>query len=406
MASGMLTVKEVESRRRKVGMHRVAPGLYLRVTSASSAYWMLRYSKSESGEGGKVKTTEMSLGRYDDLTLAQAAAKAADLRSARREAGIDPLQTKHKREEREVGTHTFEAVARDLIASKRAGWKSAKHAAQWSATLETYAYPVIGSRDVSTIDTAAVLDVLNPIWSTKHETATRLRQRLEAVLTAAKVLGLRSGENPAAWRGHLAALLPTISKKSRVRHHPAMRWQDLPRFMAEMRRRDSMSARALEFTILNASRTSEVTGARWSEFDLDAATWTIPPERMKGKVEHRVALSDAAVAMLRALPRHDDADWVLWTLREGEPRSLSNMAMLELLRGMHPGLTVHGFRSSFRDWAGEVTHHPREIIEHALAHQIKDQAEAAYRRGDALERRRVLMRDWSDYCSGSGETSM
>ena len=282
MASGMLTVKEVESRRRKVGMHRVAPGLYLRVTSASSAYWMLRYSKSAGGEGGKVKTTEMSLGRYDDLTLAQAAAKAAELRSARREAGIDPLQTKHHKEEREVGIPTFEAVARDLIASKRAGWKSAKHAAQWSATLETYAYPVIGSRDVSTIDTAAVLDVLNPIWTTKHETATRVRQRIEAVLTAAKVRGLRSGENPAAWRGHLAALLPTISKKSRVRHHPAMRWQDLPRFMAELRRRDSMSARALELTILTACRTSGVLGAIWGEFDLDAANWTIPPERMKG----------------------------------------------------------------------------------------------------------------------------
>lgn len=399
----MLTVKEMESRRRKVGMHRVAPGLYLRVTSASSAYWMLRYSKSEDG---KVKTTEMSLGRYDDLTLAQAAAKAADLRSARREAGIDPLKAKHKKEEREVGTHTFEAVARNLIASKRAGWKNAKHAAQWAATLETYAYPLIGARDVTTIDTAAVLDVLNPIWSTKHETATRLRQRIEAVLTAAKVRGLRTGENPAAWRGHLAALLPTISKKSRVRHHPALRWQELPLFMTELRRRDSMSARALELAILTAGRTSEVIGARWGEFDLDAAIWTIPGVRMKGKIAHRVALSDVAVALLRALPRHDDADWVFWTLRNGEPRRLSNMAMLELLRGMRPGLTVHGFRSSFRDWAGETTHHPREIIEHALAHQITDQAEAAYRRGDALERRRVLMRDWSDYCGRAGDTSM
>ena len=223
-----------------------------------------------------------------------------------------------------------------MIASKRTGWKIAKHLAQWSATLETYAYPVIGSRDVSAIDTAAVLDVLNPVWTTKHETATRLRQRIEAVLTAAKVRELRSGENPAAWRGHLAALLPTISKKTRVRHHPAMRWQDLPRFMAELRRRDSMSARALELTILTACRTSGVLGAIWGEFDLDAANWTIPPERMKGRVKHRVALSDAAVAMLRALPRHDAADWVFWTLREGEPRRLSNMAMLELLRGMHP----------------------------------------------------------------------
>ena len=394
MAAGVLTVKEVESRRRKVGIHRVAPGLYLRVASASSAYWMLRYSRTI--DGGKIKTTEMSLGRYSDITLAQAVAKSAELRSARRESNIDPLTIKRGKFE---SGGTFESVARDLIASKRSGWKNAKHTAQWSATLETYAFPIIGTRDVATIDTAAVLEVLNPIWSTKHETATRLRQRIEAVLTAAKVRGLRSGENPAAWRGHLAALLPAIPKKARVRHHPAMPWQELPVYMAELSQRDSMSARALEFVILTACRTEEVIGASWGEFDLNSAIWTIPGSRMKAKIAHRVALSPAAVDLLRALSRHDGSNLVFWTLRKGEPRPLSNMAMLELLRGMRPGLTVHGFRSSFRDWAGEATHHPREIIEHALAHQIQDQAEAAYRRGDALERRRVLMRDWSDYCA-------
>lgn len=394
MVAGMLTVKEVESRRRKVGMHRVAPGLYLRVASASSAYWMLRYSRTIGS--GKSKTTEMSLGRYGDMSLAQAVAKAAELRSARQEDRIDPLTVKRGQS---ASGGTFESVARDLIDSKRAGWKNAKHAAQWSATLETYAYPVLGARDVASVDTAAVLEVLNPIWSTKHETATRLRQRIEAVLTAAKVRGLRSGENPAAWRGHLAALLPAIPKKARVRHHPAMPWQDLPAFLAALRQRDSMSARALELAILTACRTEEVVGATWSEFDLNTAVWTIPGHRMKAKTEHRVALSAAAVALLRALPRREDADWVFWTLRQGEPRRLSNMAMLELLRGMRAGVTVHGFRSTFRDWAGETTHHPREIIEHALAHQIQDAAEAAYRRGDALERRRVLMRDWSDYCA-------
>ena len=392
--AGVLTVKEVESRRRKVGMHRVAPGLYLRVASASSAYWMLRYSRTI--DGGKIKTTEMSLGRYGDMSLAQAVAKAAELRSARQESHIDPLTIKRGKSE---SGGTFESVARDLIASKRAGWKNAKHAAQWSTTLETYAYPTIGTRDVATVDTAAVLEVLQPIWSTKHETATRLRQRIEAVLTAAKVRGLRSGENPAAWRGHLAALLPTIPKKARVRHHPAMPWQDLPLFMAELSQRDNMSARALELTILTACRTEEVISASWGEFDLDSAIWTIPGSRMKAKIAHRVALSAAAVELLRALPRSNDVEWIFWTLRKGKPRRLSNMAMLKLLRGTRPGLTVHGFRSTFRDWAGETTHHPREIIEHALAHQIPDAAEAAYRRGDALERRRVLMHDWSDYCA-------
>ena len=397
MAAGALTVKEVESRRRKVGMHRVAPGLYLRVASAASAYWMLRYSKTEAG---KVKTTEMSLGRYDDLTLAQAVAKAAELRSARRESDIDPLTIKRAKF---ASGQTFEAVARELIEAKRAGWKNAKHAAQWSATLETYAFPIIGERDVADIDTAAVLEVLTPIWKDKNETATRVRQRIEAVLSAAKVRGLRSGENPAAWKGHLDHLLAAIPKKMRVRHHPAIAWADLPPFMVDLRARTSTSARALEFTILAAARTGEVIGARWPEFDLDAAIWTIPGARMKAKIAHRVALSPRAVEILRGLPRRDDIDLVFYTVKADKPRALSSMAMLELLRGMRadddPVPTVHGFRSTFRDWAGETTAHPREIIEHALAHQLGDSTEAAYRRGDALERRRRLMADWADYCA-------
>ena len=394
MAAGVLTVKEVESRRRKVGMHRVAPGLYLRVASAASAYWMLRYSRT--GDGGKVKTTEMSLGRFEGMTLAQAVAKAAELRSARKASDIDPLTVKRGRFE---SGRTFEAVARDLIEAKRAGWKNTKHAQQWENTLETYAYPKMGARDVATIDTAAVLEVLNPIWKAKPETASRLRGRIEAVLAAAKVRGLRTGENPAAWKGHLDHLLATISKKARTKHHPAMPWGDLPAFMVELRANDCTSARALEFAILTACRTGEVIGARWGELDLDGATWTIPAARMKAKTEHRVALPPRAVELLRALPRHDDSDLVFYTVRAGKPRALSNMAMLELLRGMRPGLTVHGFRSTFRDWAGETTAHPREVVEHALAHQLADQAEAAYARGTLLDRRRRLMSDWADYCA-------
>lgn len=403
MAAGSLTVKQVESCRRRVGMHRVAPGLYLRVAGAASAYWMLRYSKTT--EGGKVKTTEMSLGRYDDLTLAEATAAAVSHRSAIKKAGIDPLEAKHKKVEREVGAHTFEAVALALIESKRAGWKNAKHASQWENTLATYAYPTIGARDVADIDTTAVLEVLTPIWTAKHETATRVRQRIEMVLSAAKVRGLRNGENPAAWKGHLDHLLPAIPKKARTRHHPAMRWADVPAFMVELRANDCTSARALEFAILTACRTGEVIGARWSEFDLDTATWTIPGARMKAKTEHRVALSKRAVELLRALHRRDDTDAVFYTVKADKPRALSNMAMLELLRGMRPGLTVHGFRSTFRDWAGETTAHPREIIEHALAHQLADSTEAAYRRGDALERRRRLMADWADYCASKPKLS-
>jgi integrase len=190
-----------------------------------------------------------------------------------------------------------------------------------------------------------------------------------------------------------------IPKKARVRHHPAIAWADLPAFMAELRAKTSTSARALEFTILAAARTGEVIGARWPEFDLDAAIWTIPGARMKAKLEHRVALSPRAVEILQGLARHADTDLVFYTLKDDKTRALSNMAMLELLRGMSPGLTVHGFRSTFRDWAGETTHHPREIIEHALAHQLADSTEAAYRRGDALERRRRLMADWADYCA-------
>lgn len=400
MAKANLGVKEVEKARRSIGMHRVAPGLYLRVASASSAYWMLRYSKTE---GGKVKTTEMSLGRFEDKTLAEATAAAAAHRSARRASGIDPLEAKHKKDEREVGGNTFKGVALALIESKRAGWKNAKHASQWENTLATYAYPKLGDRDVADIDTEAVLEVLNPIWTTKPETATRLRGRIEVVLSAAKVRRLRSGENPAAWRGHLDHLLAVIPKKARTRHHPAMAWADLPAFMSELRAKSNTSASALEFAILTACRTGEVIGARWPEIDIETATWVIPAGRMKAKVEHRVALSERAVELLRALPRREDTDLLFYTLKADKPRALSNMAMLEMLRGMRPGLTVHGFRSTFRDWAGETTGHPREVIEHAMAHQLADQAEAAYARGTLLVRRRRLMQDWADYCASKGK---
>lgn len=393
MALRTLTDREVKSLKNRPGMHRAAPGLYLRVTDTGAAYWMLRYSVAG-------KATEMSMGRFDDLTLAEATTEAANLRLGLKRDKVAPLTVKRQEAERGKGSK-FSDVAETLIASKRAGWRNAKHAGQWTATLETYAYPVIGDRDVATITTEDVLAVLQPIWTTKPETASRLRGRLESVLNAAKVRGLRSGENPAAWRGHLDHLLPTLSKRQRTQNHPAMAWGVLPAFMAELRARDNISARTLEFTILTAARTGEVIGAAWAEIDLDAKLWTIPKGRMKGKREHRVPLCSEAVELLKALPRIEGNDHIFPGARQG--KGISNMAMLELLRGMRPGLTVHGFRSTFRDWAGEATSYPREIIEHALAHQIADATEAAYRRGDALERRRTLMQAWSDYASGKGK---
>jgi integrase len=245
--------------------------------------------------------------------------------------------------------------------------------------------------DVTTDD---VLAALNPIWRTKTETATRVRQRIEAVLSAAKARGLRTGENPAAWRGHLDALLPTISKRKRVEHHPAMDWADVPAFMAELQRRSNMSAWALQFTILTACRTGELIGAQWSEIDLARGLWVIPASRMKAHVEHRVPLSRQALALLGTMPRTDGNDAVFWGARKP---TISNMAMLQLLRGMRPGLTVHGFRSSFRDWAAENTTFPAEVVEMALAHTVQNQVEAAYRRGDLLDKRRALMQGWADY---------
>jgi integrase len=274
------------------------------------------------------------------------------------------------------------------------GWKNPKHGDQWINTLRAYAFPVFGGKAVSEVTTDDVLSALTPMWQTKHETATRVRQRIEAVLSAAKARGLRSGENPAAWRGHLDSLLPTISKRRRVEHHPAMPWQDVPAFMSELRLRSSMSAWALQFTILTARRTGEVIGARWPEIDLRAGLWTIPAARMKAQREHRVPLSHQALALLKALPRTDGSDAVFWGARKP---TISNMAMLELLRGMRPGMTVHGFRSSFRDWAAESTSFPSEVIEMPLAHTIGNQVEAAYRRGDLLDKRRELMQAWAGY---------
>ena len=386
MGKGILTAQEVRKLMKVDGLHRVATGLYLRVRGGSNL-WTFRYMVDG-------RASEVSLGSAATLTLADAVAKGADLRARikRGEDSAELLARPQKQAVIKAVSDTFGDVSLQLWEAMKPGWKNPKHADQWINTLRTYAFPKFGDKPVSEVTTEDVLAVLSPIWSHKHETATRVRQRIEAVLSAAKARGLRSGENPAGWRGHLDALLPTISKRRRVEHHAAMPWQDVPAFMAELRTRSSMSAWALQFTILTACRTGEVIGARWPEFDLDAALWTIPAARMKAHREHRVPLSEAAVGLLRALPRVDGSDAVFWGMRKP---TISNMAMLELIRGMRPGLTVHGFRSSFRDWAAECTSFPSEVVEMALAHTIQNQVEAAYRRGDLLDKRRELMRAWA-----------
>lgn len=382
------------------GMHRAAPGLYLRVRGGS-ALWMCRFMD-------RGKAHEVSLGAFDSMPLAAAVAMVADLRAKLRTGEELPVFNSRSRNRTGVPNaesnrrpETFQDLAEALCQSLRAGWKEGKHGDDWINSLRMYAFPVFGGKLAAEVTTDDVLAALTPIWRTRHETATRVRQRIEAVLSAAKARGLRSGENPAAWRGHLDALLPTISKKRRVEHHAAMDWQDVPAFMSELRKRSNMSAWALQFTILTAARTGEVIGARWGEFDLQAGLWVVPASRMKAHVEHRVPLSAQAVALLRAMPRTEGDDAVFWgRSQKGQGGTISQWAMLMLLRGMRPGLTVHGFRSAFRDWAAECTSYPAEVVEMALAHTIQNQVEAAYRRGDLLDKRRELMQAWADYLDG------
>jgi integrase len=387
MATKAITDLQVKALTKKPGKHRIAPGLYLRVRDTGAAFWVLIYTI-----GGKSR--EAGLGRYPDVSLLEATSRAAEMRLQIKRDGIDPLERKAAPPAPAVVT--FRQVAADVIKAKRPGWRNPKHAQQWENTLASYAFPIIGDMDVATIDTEHVLAVLQPIWTSKHETATRLRQRIEAVLDAAAARKLRSRENPARWRGHLDSLLSAISKADRVRHHPALPWRELPAFMAQLRGNGSSSALALQFTILTACRTGEVLGAQWQEVDLEQAVWVIPAARMKAKREHRVPLPRQAVELLRALPRFEWSPYIFPGAKRGRP--LSQMAMLQLVRGMRPGLTVHGFRSTFRDWISEATNFSPELAEQALAHTIGNATEAAYRRGDLLERRRAMMQAWADFC--------
>jgi integrase len=302
-------------------------------------------------------------------------------------AGIDPIEAKLQAErtgQAEARARvTFKGAAEEYWAMRAPGWKNKKDPKLWLSSVERYAYPTLGSRPALEITGADITETLTPIWTTKAVTARRVKQRIEAVIQ-----WLRDGKP-----------LPQKRPSQRTKHHAALPYAEVPAFMADLRGRDSVSARALEFAILTAARTSETIEARWSEFDLKTKVWTVPPERMKAGKQHRVPLSDRAVQILEGLPREHGSEFV-FVSRSKAKQPLSNMAMLELLRGMRPGLTVHGMRSSFRDWAGDRTSFPKEVIEHCLAHQITDAAEAAYRRSDALQKRRQIMNAWSAYCEG------
>jgi integrase len=354
-------------------------------------------------------------GPYPDITLKMAREKHAEAK-LQKVQGLDPLAVRDAEREarRAAGARavTFRAVAVDFIHANRVKWKNLKHASQWEATLKAYAYPLIGDRIVGDLTANDILAVLRqgiggdgakprPLWEARPETASRLRGRIENVLDYAKVRKLRDGDNPAAWGGNLKLALPARSKVKKVENHAALSHKDMPAFMADLRAREAMAARGLEFLILTAARTGEVLGARWGELDLDAACWTVPAERMKAGKEHRVPLSAPALALLHAI-RPDDAapeEFVFPGAKPGRP--LSNMAFLVLLKRMkRDDITAHGMRSTFRDWVSESTSFSGDVAERALAHGIKDATEAAYNRTNLYDRRVELMAAWASYCAG------
>ena len=381
-----LTARQVETIKAP-GRHADGGNLYLNVTASGARSWVFMYVR-----GGRQR--EMGLGPARDVTLAEARDVALQHRRTIR-SGFDPLEIRKA----QVDKPSFGTFAEDHIAAMETGWRNPKHRAQWRSTLKTYAASL---RDlpVDRLETADVLACLTPIWSKKPETAARVRGRIEAVLDAAKAKGFRSGDNPAAWRGHLDNLLPKRSSLSRG-HHAAMPIDDMPAFIAELRQAKGVSPRALEFTIMTAARSGEVLGARWFEIDIERRLWSVPAERMKGGREHRVPLTERAVAILEEMAASLLGDFVFPGSKLDAP--LSNMALAMTLRRLDRAeVTAHGFRSTFRDWASERTSTPHEVCEMALAHAVADKTEAAYRRGDLFEKRRALMTAWANFLDRRG----
>jgi integrase len=375
-----------------MGYYHDGDGLYLQVRSTTSKSWVLRYQKNG-------KAHEMGLGSYKYISLAEARQKRNDIKKSLID-GIDPISEKQRVLNEKIANDakkmTFRICARNYIESHKAGWKNPKHISQWENTLESYAYPIIGDLTVDQIDTNLVMKIIEPIWTKKTETANRVRGRMELILSWATVRGLRKGENPARWRGHLDHLLPKRSLVQKVTHLKALPYPLLAGFMNKLKNRTDVSSLALQFLILTATRTNETLGARWSEFNFEENTWTIPAERMKAKKEHRIPLTDTMLQILRNTPRSDFIPYVF--RNPNKKNQISSNALLQLLSDMKIDATVHGFRSSFRDWVSEETSHGRDVAEAALAHTLRDKVEAAYRRGDFFQKRRILMEDWGKYC--------
>jgi integrase len=377
----------------KPGRYSDGDGLYLQVRDAAHRSWLFRYARHGKGHW-------LGLGAAADVTLAEARDKARECRR-RLLDGLDPIEARRAAQAASVGV-SFKTVALQYIAAHESTWRNPVHRAQWNSTLESYAFPHMADLPVSNVSVGSVMKVLEPIWREKPETASRLRGRIESVLDFATARGWRTGDNPARWRGHLQNLLPARAKVARVEHHAALPWAETGAFMAALTGQEGVGARALAFTILSAARTGETIGARWAEIDMEAATWLVPGERMKAGRDHRVPLSGGAMAILRAVrPEQPQPEAYVFTGR-GSKTGLSNMSLSAVLRRMGKReITVHGFRSTFRDWAAESTQHPRELAEAALAHTLKDKVEAAYRRGDLFDKRRTLMNDWAAYCASS-----
>lgn len=389
-------------------MYPDGDGLYLKVQGSAkdpgrvTKSWMFRW-----GAGGK---NTMGLGSYPEVTLARARELTLEKRRMITE-GIDPREERQQRQleiKRQQNTKTFKDHALDYIDAQKAGWKNPKHVQQWGNTLETYAYPVIGDLTIDQITLDHVRQILDPIWTTKNETAERLRGRMERVIDAAMIIEDRPVVNHAKLKGRLEHVLPASQKAKRVQHHAALKYTALKPFYDLLKAHGGIAAMCMRFTILTACRTNESIGATWAEIDLDNRVWTIPKTRMKKGKEHRVPLSDEAVTLLKELKGFDlSKQWVFPSPMKPQ-QHLSNMGMLSLLKkGLkRADITVHGFRSTFRDWAGETTSHEREVIEHALAHQLADETEAAYQRGDYFEKRKVLMQDWSTFATGQNLAAM
>ena len=386
------------SRLNKTGFNAVGvvPGLGLQIRGQARS-WILR-----AKIGDKVR--DIGIGSYPGVTLAMAREAARQLRS-KIAAGIDPIQErKALKDELRAAQRKlllFVDAFRRFLEDKQSEWSNPKHRQQWENTLQTYAVPVLGDLAVDDIELAHILEVLRPIWHKKPETAKRIRGRIEKVLDWAKVHGHRDGENPARWQGNLENVLPSLAKIRDVKHHAALPYPEIADFIKRLRARNGTAAVALEFLILTSARSGEVRGATWQEFDLRKREWTVPAERMKARKEHRIPLSDRAVEILALMPNGKPNEIVFKAARGG---ILSDMTLGAVLKRMEVPVTPHGFRSTFRDWSGETTAFPREVIEHALAHQLRDKAEAAYARGTLLDKRRDLMTAWAEYCNrGSNE---